>query len=220
MIEKTIKTIKRYNMISNGEVIVIGLSGGADSVSLLHLLIVLGDRFNISVAAAHLNHMLRGKEADGDERFVIELCKSLNVPLLTEKIDCERVAKQSKRGIEECARALRYELFERAAQKFGASKIATAHTANDNFETVLLNITRGSALKGIGGIPPVRGNIIRPIIECTRDEVLQYCDENALSYVTDATNFCDDYSRNRIRNRVIPELLSINSGAVFAASRL
>lgn len=220
MIEKTIKAIERYNMISNGEVIVIGLSGGADSVSLLHLLIVLGERFNISVTAAHLNHMLRGKEADSDERFVTELCKSLNIPLMTEKIDCKKAAKQSKQGIEECAREQRYELFERAAQKFGASKIATAHTANDNFETVLLNITRGSALKGIGGIVPIRGNIIRPIIECTRDEVLQYCRENALSYVTDSTNFCDDYSRNRIRNRVIPELLFINSRAVFAASRL
>lgn len=220
MIEKALKTIKRYNMISDGEAIVIGLSGGADSVSLLHLLIAVSKRLNISITAAHLNHMLRGKEADSDEHFVIELCKSLNVPLLTERIDCAKRAKESKTGIEECARALRYELFERAAEKFGAKKIATAHTANDNFETVLLNITRGSALKGIGGIPPVRGNIIRPIIECSREDVLEYCDKNALSYVTDATNFCDDYSRNRIRNRVIPELLAINSSAVFAASRL
>ena len=109
MIEKTIKAIERYNMISNGEVIDIGLSGGADSVSLLHLLIVLGERFNISVTAAHLNHMLRGKEADSDERFVTELCKSLNIPLMTEKIDCKKAAKQSKQGIEECAREQRYE---------------------------------------------------------------------------------------------------------------
>ncbi len=220
MIEKAVKTIKRYNMISEGDVIVIGVSGGADSVSLLHLLIALSGSLNISITAAHLNHMLRGDEANRDERFVRKLCKSLNIPLITEKIDCEKTAKQSKLGIEECARNLRYKLFERAAEKFGAQKIATAHTANDNFETVLLNITRGAALKGVGGIPPVRGNIIRPIIECSRDEVLKYCDDNKLSYVIDSSNLCDDYSRNRIRNKVIPELLSINSGAVFAALRL
>ncbi|HZK22051.1 MAG TPA: tRNA lysidine(34) synthetase TilS [Oscillospiraceae bacterium] len=220
MIEKAVKTIKRYNMISEGDVIVIGVSGGADSVSLLHLLIALSGSLNISITAAHLNHMLRGDEANRDERFVRKLCKSLNIPLITEKIDCEKTAKQSKLGIEECARNLRYKLFERAAEKFGAQKIATAHTANDNFETVLLNITRGAALKGVGGIPPVRGNIIRPIIECSRDEVLKYCDDNKLSYVTDSSNLCNDYSRNRIRNKVIPELLSINSGAVFAALRL
>lgn len=220
MKNKVLGTIEKFGMISRGETVVVGVSGGADSVSLLHLLLEMRGVLNISVAAVHLNHMLRGEQANKDELFVRELCEAWGVPCMFDRADCAALAKEAKEGLEECGRRLRYELFDRAAREYKADKTATAHTANDNFETLLLNITRGSSLRGVCGIPPVRGHIIRPLIECSRGEIESYCLENGIRYMTDSTNLSDDYSRNKIRNNVVPVLLSINSGAVFAASKL
>ncbi len=217
---KVLETIERFEMIKQGETVVVGVSGGADSVSLLHILCSLREDMHISVVAAHLNHMLRGEAAHSDERFVKELCKSYKVNCVSEKTDCAALAKKSGEGIEECARRLRYEFFNRVALANNAAHTATAHNANDNFETLLFNITRGSSLKGIGAIPPKRGNIIRPLIECSREEIERYCRSNNLKFVIDETNSCDIYSRNRIRNKVIPVLTAINPNAVYAASRL
>ncbi|MGI6745276.1 MAG: tRNA(Ile)-lysidine synthase [Firmicutes bacterium ADurb.Bin300] len=217
---KVLETIKRFEMISQGETVVVGVSGGADSVSLLHILCSIREDMKISVVAAHLNHMLRGEQADSDERFVKGLCGLYKVRCFSEKADCAALAKKAGEGIEECARRLRYDFFDRVARANNASHTATAHNANDNFETLLLNITRGSSLKGIGAIPPKRGNIIRPLIECSREEIEQYCRSNNLNFVLDSTNSCNIYSRNKVRNKVIPILTSINPNAVYAASRL
>lgn len=219
MKNKALNTIERFGMISQGETVVVGVSGGADSVSLLHLLCELRRDWGISVIAAHLNHMLRGKESDSDERYVKELCELQGVTYVCQKADCSALAKEAGEGLEECGRRLRYELYDKIAAEYGAKKIATAHTASDNFETLILNITRGSSLKGVCGIPPKRENIIRPLIECSREEIEQYCADNNLDYVTDSTNSCDEYVRNRIRNQVIPVLTSINPNAVFAAAK-
>lgn len=200
---KVIKAIEDFNMLDKGQEVLVGLSGGADSVALLLVLSELGYK----VSACHINHQLRGEESDRDESFCIKLCNSLNIELFVEKLDVNTYCKENKLGTEEGARELRYITFSKYC---GNNKIATAHTASDNIETVLINFTRGTALKGLCGIPPVRDNIIRPLIYCTREEVEEYLKEKNQSYVTDSTNLTTDYTRNKIRHEVIPVLKSIN----------
>ena len=207
-------------MLSAGDTVVVGVSGGADSVSLLHFLVSASEELGINAVAAHLNHGIRGEEAHRDETFVRELCAAVNVPLFVRRADCPAEAKKLGIGTEEAGRRLRYSFFEELSSNYAAAKIATAHTADDNAETVLFNLARGSSLKGISGIPAVRGRIIRPLILCSRREVEEYCARNALSYVTDSTNLEDDYTRNLIRHKVMPVLASVNPDAVCAIGRL
>lgn len=220
MKNKVLAVIERFNMLSKGDTVIVGVSGGADSVSLLDILCRIGTDERYNIVAVHLNHMLRGGEADRDEEYVRSFCRSMNVECICERADCKKIAKENSEGLEECGRRLRYEMFDRIASRYSGAKIATAHNADDNFETILLNITRGTSIKGVCGIPPVRGNIIRPLIECSRREIEEYCVENGLEYVTDSSNLSNDYSRNVIRNKVIPVLTAINPNAVYAASRL
>ena len=203
-----LKTIEKYDMLRRGDSVVVGVSGGADSVCLLHFLSLIRDSYDIVVKAVHVNHNIRGEEAERDELFVRSLCEELSVDLTVESVDVPSLARKLKIGEEECGRAVRYSAFEKA----GCSKIAVAHTASDSVETVIFNMSRGSGLKGVSGIPPVRNNIIRPLIELTRAEVEEYCDENGLSYVIDSTNLETEYSRNKIRSIVIPALKEINPG--------
>ena len=214
MICKVRDTVTKYNMLKSGSVLV-ALSGGADSVSLLSVMLSLRDEFGIFVSAAHVNHMLRGEESERDELFVRNLCEELSVPLHVLRCDVAKEASECSEGIEEYGRKKRYAFFESLTD----GEIATAHTLSDNLETVLLHLTRGSALNGLCGIPPVRGRFIRPLISCTREEIENYCDENGIEYVTDSTNKCNDYSRNRIRNLVIPELKKINPSVLSASLR-
>ena len=214
MLQSVLTAIERFSLLS-ADNITVALSGGADSVALLHALCTLKDKLKINISAAHLNHMIRGDEALRDENFVKQLCGDMNVPLICESIDVPAYAEKNRLSIETAAREVRYAFFER----INTGVVATAHTASDNLETVLFNLARGTGLNGLCGIPPKRSIYIRPLILVTRDEVEAYCAENCLSYVTDSTNLSDDYTRNRIRHTVIPVLKSVNPSAEKTVAR-
>ena len=213
MNDKVRSFIEDNRLLKSGDRVVVALSGGADSVSLLHLLISEKEKYNIDIYAAHFNHGIRGAEADRDESFAAQLCDSLGVKLFTQKADVPAEAAHSGESIELCARRLRYDFLQRCADSIGGALIATAHHRGDNAETVLWNLTRGAGLDGLSGIPAKRGNIIRPLLCCSRDEIEAYCAGNSLSYVTDSTNLDDDYTRNKLRHRVMPVLRELNAGA-------
>ena len=219
MEQKVWETIRKYNMLTEGEKVLVGVSGGADSCALLHCLCMLRKVMGLTVYACHVHHGLRGAEADRDEVFTAQLCEQLQVPLFVLHKDVGAEAKRRKIGTEQCGREIRYAFFEEKAAALGA-KIATAHTASDNTETVLFHLTRGSGITGLCGIPPCRGNIIRPLIEVTRSEIEAYCLEQQLTYVTDSTNLTKDYSRNRIRWDVVPVLKELNPSLESAVSGL
>lgn len=203
-------------MFEGSKSVTVALSGGADSVALLKALLELKDEYGLLITAAHLNHSLRGDESDGDEEFVKDLCEHLGVSLFCEKADINREAEMSGESIELAARRVRYEFLERVS----VGLIATAHTADDNIETVLFNMARGTGLRGLCGIPPIRGKIVRPLIFVTRRQVEDYCAANNLQYRTDSSNLSDVYARNKIRHNAVPTLLEINSAAVKNVSAL
>ena len=214
------ETIARYNMTESGGRVIACLSGGADSVCLLKVLSELKDELQISLSAVHVNHCLRGEESDRDMRFCEELCKRLNIPLRVFHVDVTGYCENHGTSTEEGARILRYSAFAGEAQRLGGAKIATAHNRGDNCETVVFNLARGTGIKGLRGIPPVRGDIIRPLIRVTREEIEGYLGELGQEYVTDSTNLTEDYSRNIIRHKVIPVLSGINNGFGRAVTRL
>ena len=204
--EKVLQTIDKYNMIEKGDKIVIGVSGGPDSMALLNTLNNLKEKLNIKIYVAHINHMIR-KEADEETEYVKKFCKKINVEFYYIRIKVEEEAKRLKIGTEEAGRNIRYNFFAEVANKVGANKIATAHNSNDNAETVLMNIIRGASISGLKGIEKVRdGKFIRPIIECNRDEIENYCEENKLNPKFDNSNNENIYTRNKIRNILIPYL--------------
>lgn len=215
-VEKVRRTIEKHHMLEKGDRVVVGLSGGADSSALLEALYLLKEQYSLSLFAAHINHGIRGEEADNDEAFAESLAKQRDIPFLCLKADAPAYAKEHRIGLEEAGRRIRYDYFESCAK---GGKIATAHTLSDNAETVLLHLSRGAGTKGLCGIPPIRGNIIRPLIECSRDEVEDFCKKRGLDFVTDSTNLCDDYSRNFIRNNIIPLFKKLNPGFERAVSR-
>lgn len=205
---KILKTVRKYNMISKGDRVLVGLSGGKDSVALLYALRRLSAILGIELVALHVNHGIRGSEADSDEAFSERFCESINVDFASVKIDVPSLSKNSHEGLEAVARNVRYEQFTAFAKQYNCNKIATAHTSSDNSETYLITLLRNGNAKGI---PPVRCNVIRPLINLTTSDVLDYCIEMNLSYVTDSTNKDEDYTRNYIRNKIIPPLTKINS---------
>ena len=216
MLNKCLNTISEYNMLSPGDKVVVGFSGGADSCALIHILYRLKDRLGISITAVHINHSLRGEESDGDERFVKAFCAGLNIPVICERHDITSIAEEKAIGTEEAGRLIRYDAFERALGKAENGKIAVAHNLNDRAETVLMRIARGTGIKGLTGISPVRGNIIRPLIDCGRDEIEKYCAENGIKFHTDSTNNETVYTRNRVRLNIMPLLVrDINRNAVL-----
>ncbi|MBE6862718.1 MAG: tRNA lysidine(34) synthetase TilS [Ruminococcus sp.] len=211
MLDKILNFAEKYNMLSSGKTIICGLSGGADSVCLAYTLDMLGKRKGFNVEAIHVNHCLRGEESDRDEIFCREFCDELGIELTVVSCNVREYAERNSLSTEEAARILRYRAFE---ENSVGKLIATAHNANDNLETVIFNLARGSALKGITGIPPVRGNIIRPLLTVTRTEIEEFLSENGINYVTDSSNLSDDYTRNRIRHNILPQLAEINRSAV------
>ena len=218
--EKALQVIRREQMLPPDCAVVAGVSGGADSVALLHLLVYLRSEGRISdLTVVHINHSLRGEESLRDQSFVEELCREWNVPITVEKHDVAEVAARQGKGVEEIGRELRYSAFQNAARGYPYCRIATAHTADDNAETLLLHLCRGSGLHGAAGIPPVRGNIIRPLITCTREDIEAYCAEHHLPYVTDSSNADTAYARNRIRHAVMPQLRAINPQTTTAITR-
>ncbi len=217
MICKVKETVEKYKMLSEGCNVTVGVSGGADSCALLLALCSLKDEYKLNLTAVHVNHGIRGKEALRDEEFVKQLCQRLNVPFKVFHYDVPSLAKEMGLGIEECGRLCRYEAFEIVSPN---GIIATAHTLSDCCETLIFNITRGTGVNGLASIPPIRGNIIRPLIACTREEVEQYLKQAGNSFVTDSTNAHIEYSRNRIRLEVIPQLKEINPSFEKSAQRL
>lgn len=208
--------IRDYSMIAQDEKIMVGLSGGADSVMLMHYLKFV---LKLNVCACHINHKLRGAESERDMQFVKELCTKWEIELGVHSIDVTEFAQQNKLTVEQAGRQVRYECFTQTAKGFSAMKIATAHTLSDNVETIILNLTRGTGLKGLCGIPPVRDNIIRPLIYISRQDVETYCNENELEYVTDSSNLETVYTRNKIRHDVIPKLIEVNPRINWAVKR-
>lgn len=220
MKDKALAAIAQHRMLQGGGRVVVGVSGGADSVALLHFLWACSGELGITVLAAHVNHGLRGAESDRDEQFVSDLCARLNIPLrITTLQGLDKQAKAAGQGLEAHARNARYRFFEELAQELHA-KIATAHTMDDSIETTLFNLARGTGLRGLRGIPPVRGAVVRPLIRCTRCQIEAYCAQNGLDYVTDSTNLTDQYARNRIRWHVVPQLRLAHNGFDTAYARM
>jgi tRNA(Ile)-lysidine synthase len=201
----------QYALLPAGTAVLCAVSGGADSVALLHVLCAMPE---LTVRCAHFNHRLRGAESDRDERFVRDLCETLGVPCVTGSGAVAARSAAEGRGVEAAARALRYAFLERTAAEQGCGRIATAHTADDNAETMLLHLVHGTGLRGLCGIPPMRGAIVRPLLNVPRSEILDYLAAHGLPHVEDSSNESDDYARNRLRHRAMPALADLNPAAV------
>ena len=212
MRQKARNTIAQFHMFPEKVHIVAGLSGGADSVALLHILCSLKEEFGWRITAVHIHHGLRGKEAEGDAAFAEEFCAKLGVPCLVRRYDVKAEAKAKKLGEEETGRLLRYAAFQEIAGADGY--IAVAHHKRDQAETLLMRLCRGTGLKGLTGMSPVREKICRPLLRCSRAEIEQYCRENGLMWREDATNQEETYTRNKLRLRVLPLLEEINPKTV------
>lgn len=197
MLNKLCNFLQQHAMVQPGDRVVCAVSGGADSVALLFGMYLLKNRLSIHLEAAHFNHHLRGEESDRDERFVRQLCSTYDIPL---HVGGGQVV-SGKKGLEAAAREARYRFFDTLP-----GKIATAHTANDNAETVLMHMVRGTGLRGLGGIHPVNGRLIRPMLEVTRQEVMDFLEEYHLRHITDSSNETDAFLRNRLRHHILPLL--------------
>ena len=215
MTDKILSWMRGQCMTQPGDTVICAVSGGADSVCMLHVLLSLRNTLGITVEAAHFNHQLRGEESDRDEAFVRTLCAELGVVLHVDNGDVRARAAKTHESVEEAARALRYAFFSSLP-----GLIATAHTQDDNLETVLLNLTRGTGLAGLCGIPPTRDSFIRPMLAVSRAEIEAYLAQNGLSHVTDSTNFLPDARRNRLRQSVIPLLKAENPSLCETAFRM
>lgn len=202
---KVLNYINKHKLISHGDTIICAVSGGADSVCMLDILVELKDQLDLKLYVAHLNHGLRGEEALRDALFVENLCKKYSLPFHCKNVDVNELAKKLKTSCEEAGRIARYDFFNELKQSLNAQKISTAHNINDNTETVLMRILRGTDIKGLSGIPPHNHiNVIRPILCLTRCEIEEYLKCKGLEFVTDSTNFENDFTRNKIRNQLIP----------------
>lgn len=206
MKQKVLDTIKKYNLIEDGDKVILGVSGGPDSISMLDILkqIKQDGEIKFEIIVAHINHQIR-EEANDDEKYVKNYCEKNQIKCYIKRIDVIKYANNNKIGLEEAGRNLRYEFFDEVMNLENANKIAIAHNKNDKAETIIMNVLRGSGLAGLRGIEPKRENkFIRPIIECERNEIEEYCEENKLNPRIDKTNFINDYTRNKIRNIVLP----------------
>lgn len=201
---KIIQFIKEHELISQGDHVLVAFSGGPDSVFLLSMLNSLKSQLKIELAAAHVNHNLRGAESDDDLEFSAGFCNETGIAFYSASVDVKTFAKEGSLSIEEAARILRYEQLSKLADEIGANKIATAHNLNDNAETVLLNLFKGKGLKAVAGIPIRRGNVVRPILNIKKDEILGYLKDKSIPFRTDLSNFSDIYQRNALRNKIIP----------------
>ncbi len=225
-------------MLSPGDTVIVGLSGGADSMALVSVLNDIKSEYDLTLIAAHVNHGLRGEEALRDEQFAGDFCKSLGIEYRVLHADVPGMAADSGESFEACGRRVRYDFFASVAREVAVSrgnlddailkvKIATAHNAQDVVETLLFNLSRGSGLHGLCSIPPKRSfdgdfkslEVVRPLIDSTREEIEEYLSENGITFVNDSTNFETDYARNRIRHNILPELEKLNSGAVRNIAR-
>lgn len=206
MLERVRNYIEKWHMLKREDGVIVGVSGGADSICLLWILSKLQKDIGFRMIAVHVNHGIRGKEADEDEAYVKRICKELGVTCESYFADVELIAKNRKQSTEEAGREVRRAFFEQVLQESHGTKIALAHHQNDSVETFLINLARGTGLKGLGGIAPVNGNVIRPLLCLKREEIESFLEKEGISYCVDATNQSDAYTRNRIRNHVLPYL--------------
>ena len=216
--QKALCALRQYSLFSQGDRIAVGVSGGADSVALLRFLAALRPQFGWDLVVCHIHHGLRGAEADRDECFVRALAEQLGLPCAVSRIDAAALALRDHISVEEAGRTARYVFFAQTAGEGG--RIATAHTLDDSIETVLMNLVRGTGLRGLCGIPRTRGNIVRPLLDCTRAEVEDYLGALGQPYCTDSTNLTDDYTRNRIRHDILPRLCALNPNFPGAMARM
>lgn len=216
MIDKVRRCIGEYSMLKAGDRVTVGVSGGADSMSLLDILLTLKDEIGITVSAVHINHGIRGEEAVRDENFVRTYCAEKGVELTVFSENIPEIAEATGESEEECGRRIRYECFSKVC---GDGVIATAHTLSDSLETMIFNMLRGCTGAGLCGIPAKRDNIVRPLISCTRQDVEEYCRVNGVPYITDSSNLQSDYSRNYIRNEIMPMFSRINPSYASALER-
>lgn len=222
MIEEKIKqTIRENGLIYTGDKIVVGVSGGPDSMCLLHVLNKLKNEMQFEIVVAHVNHMIR-KEADVETEYVQEYCKKNNIECFIKKIDVLKEASKDKIGTEEEGRKIRYNFFEEVRTRINANRIATAHNANDNAETILMNLMRGAGISGLKGIEFIRNNtIIRPLLSCNRDEIENYCSIECLNPKFDESNKENNYTRNKVRNLLIPYIQKeFNPNIIESLNRL
>ncbi len=209
LIQQISSLVQEYDMLPSGTTILCAVSGGADSICLLHILKEWKQK-DFALIAAHYNHLLRKEASDADEMFVASLCAKWDIPFYCGKGDVKTTAQHLGQGLEETARSMRYAFLQETANTLGAARIATAHTADDNVETILMRLVRGSGLSGLCGIPPRRGNIVRPLLQVKRQSILSYLKMNGIPHREDESNQDLAYTRNRLRHEVVPILTSIN----------
>lgn len=222
MLEDVHEFIKSNNMIQPSDVVIVAVSGGPDSICLLHMLSSMKDKLNIKLLAAHVNHGLRGNEADRDESYAKQLSQELNIPFFSKKVDLDSISKSMGISHELAGREVRYSFFEELKAKHSANKIALAHNANDRAETILMRIIRGTGTDGLEGIKAIRDEyIIRPLIETSRAQIEEYCIQNNLELNVDSTNLEGIYSRNKIRLELIPYIQkNFNSDIISTLNRM
>lgn len=213
MLERVRKTIEENALLKTGDSVICAVSGGADSVCLLHIMLRLKSDYNLTIYVANVNHMIRGEESDEDSEFVRLIARAADAEFFYREYDVIKIARERKLGEEECGRILRYEFFEELSKKLGGAKIATAHNLNDNAETVLFRLARGTAAQGLGGIMYKRDNIIRPLLDIPREDIEKYLRSNSLTWREDSTNKIPVYARNKIRLNIMPFLNEISQGA-------
>lgn len=207
MNNKVLKTVEKYNMLSKGDRVLIGVSGGADSIALLEFFVSVKEKYDLDICVAHIEHGIRGEDSVNDAEFVKNYCKKLGVNFYLKTIDAPNLAKKAKMGVEEYSRMARYDFFN----TIECDKIATAHNLTDNIETLLFRLARGTGLKGACSIPAVRGKIIRPFIEVSSGEIRKWCNDNNIPYRVDCTNSDSAYSRNLIRLEILPLFEKLNA---------
>ena len=220
LIGKVKATIKKHSMLREKDRVLAGLSGGPDSVCLLLLLNQLKDEYKLDLHAIYIDHGLRPEEIPAEIKFCKNLCENFNIPFITKSIDVISYAKELGLNKQEAARELRYKAFDEIALEKGANKIAIAHNADDQAETFFMRILRGSGQKGLSGIPPLRGKIIRPLIEIERNEIEEFLKSSSQSYVVDSSNIKKDYFRNWLRLTVMPEFTKKNPDLINTISRM
>jgi tRNA(Ile)-lysidine synthase len=206
-IGKVRATVEKYRMLQEGDRVIVGVSGGVDSVVLLHVLMILRDEYDLSLVVAHLDHGIRGEESRREGDFVRDLARGMSLPFEAAEADVPALAKKQRITLQEAAREVRYRYYEETRKKYNAQRVATGQTADDQAETILMRVIRGTGLRGLKGIPPVRGGVyIRPLIETSRQEVERFASNKGLSFVTDSSNIKDIYLRNKVRHDLIPHL--------------
>ncbi|MCU0342661.1 MAG: tRNA lysidine(34) synthetase TilS [Ignavibacterium sp.] len=217
--QKVLRFIQENELLASGDKVLIALSGGPDSVFLLHFLNKFKKKFKIKLGAAHINHRLRGKNSERDESFCNAICNELSIPFYLLRKDIKSYSKKNKLSLETAGRKIRYDFFEKVLKKDRYNKILTAHNADDNAETVLLNLIKGTGIKGVAGIPVRRNNIVRPILSLAKKEILDYLEENKFEYRVDESNLSNDFERNFLRNEIIP-LIQKNLNPSFSSTAI